>query len=108
MRAVPRTLLLVAFSLPADSGADAASGSPVGSGGCTSDTDCASNVCWDFAEYDPLCGGTVCSVSCTTDAECVDAARTAGATSPDGAACGSDGRCDLVSTGLPGAAFVCA
>ncbi len=77
-----------------------------GAAGCTSDAQCAEGVCWDFADYDSLCGGTVCSLSCTTTAECVSAATTAGASSPSAATCGSDGKCDFVSTGL--GTFFCA
>ena len=75
-------------------------GLPTGTTGCTSDAECASNVCWDFSDYDPYCGGTICSEMCATTADCVAAATAARASSPDRATCGSDNRCDFVGTGL--------
>jgi hypothetical protein len=71
-----------------------------GTAGCTADAQCDEGVCWDFADYDALCGGTVCSRSCSDDAECVSAATTAGATTPSAAMCGSDGKCNFMGTGL--------
>jgi hypothetical protein len=78
---------------------------PVG-GDCTDDAECQSGVCWDFADYDPLCFGAVCSGECRTDDDCIQLATDAGAQSPEGAHCGDDGRCDLVGTGL--GTFACA
>ena len=72
---------------------------------CAIDAQCADQVCWRFADYDPECGGSVCSLECDTDRNCRDAAEGAGAPSPDEAHCGSDGRCVLLDTGL--AAFLC-
>lgn len=73
---------------------------------CNVDGDCPSNICWDFHDYDSLCGGKVCSATCKTDQDCIDMARNAGASSPDRAQCATDERCDLVGTGL--GSFVCA
>lgn len=75
-------------------------------GDCEVDADCPTRLCWDFMEHDQFCNGTICSIACTTTDECVDAAEAAGSTNPEGAFCGSDGECDLVSTGL--GAFACA
>lgn len=80
-------------------------GGPVG-GSCETDDDCPTRVCWNFNDYDSLCGGTVCSTDCESDQDCIDAAQAAGAASPDAANCGSDGLCDLVGTGL--GSFQCA
>jgi hypothetical protein len=80
-------------------------GGPVG-GDCTVDDDCPTGLCWDFSEHDPLCGGRVCSIECTTDDHCIDAATAAGAEQPEQANCGSDSQCDLVGTGL--GSFQCA
>jgi hypothetical protein len=73
---------------------------------CEVDSDCATNVCWDFADHDPLCGGKVCSATCSTDDDCISRARDAGAALPERARCGDDRQCDLVGTGL--GSFVCA
>jgi hypothetical protein len=81
-------------------------GRQVVGGDCDVDSDCPSNICWDFHAYDSLCGGKVCSAKCETDQACVDMAEDAGASSPDRAQCGDDQRCDLVGTGL--GSFVCA
>jgi hypothetical protein len=70
-------------------------------GTCTTGADCASGVCWDFSDSDPLCFGRGCSMTCTTDAECRSAAGAAGAPTPSGATCTpSTGTCDLSATGL--------
>ena len=73
---------------------------------CTDNNECASGVCWDFANYDPWCGGAVCSDRCETTEACIDLAFFAGAGSPDGARCGEDGLCDFVGASL--GAFWCA
>jgi len=73
---------------------------------CSDDSECASAVCWDFADYDPLCFGAFCSLECDTTADCVAAYTAAGAPSPSAATCGFDGRCDPVGTGF--GAFACA
>jgi hypothetical protein len=73
---------------------------------CAIDTDCSSNVCWNFHDYDPWCGGAVCSELCTTDQQCVNVFIAAGAPNPSGAFCGFDGRCDPMGTGM--GAFFCA
>ena len=90
-----------------------ATGTGTGTGGtlplgtaCSQDNDCASNVCWDFADYDPFCFGAVCSVECTYDIDCENAFAAGGAPSPAGAICGSDNRCDPVGAGV--GAFACA
>jgi len=75
-------------------------GLPVGFVGCVSDGECASGVCWDFNHYDPACFGTICSVTCLSRNDCMDAARTAGATDVSRATCGTDRRCRFVGTGL--------
>lgn len=67
---------------------------------CTSDADCMTGVCWDFSDYDPLCFGTACSVSCVSDVECVEAMTMAGAFNPMGSSCGADGRCSTLGTGF--------
>ncbi len=67
---------------------------------CLSDAECLSGVCWDFNTYDECCFGTVCSGRCESDGDCIDLANAANASSPDTATCGTDGRCDLVGTGL--------
>lgn len=79
--------------------------SPVGSE-CMVDDDCVTMVCWDFNDYDSYCGGTVCSDTCETDADCVALAEAASAMQPEDAQCGMDGRCDLVGTGV--GSFTCA
>lgn len=93
---------------PPDAGPDApAGGTPTGMGGCSSDAECEGGACWDFSDYDSFCFGTVCSVPCSTDAECRDAAAGAGASSPDRATCEDDGKCNLMSAGL-GGPYACA
>ena len=70
-------------------------------GSCTTGADCASGVCWDFSAIDPLCFGRGCSVGCTTDAECRNAATAAGAPTPGAATCTpTTHTCDLQGTGL--------
>ena len=94
-------LLLTLSCGGADAGpTDGGPGLRTGTSGCTADDQCAGGVCWDFALYDPFCGGTVCSETCATDADCRAAASAAGAASPERATCGSDLKCDLVGTGL--------
>ncbi len=83
----------------------ASPGLPVGAA-CSEDVQCATGVCWDFADYDPYCFGAVCSDTCQTTAECVTIFTNAGASSPQSATCGPDNRCDPVSTGI--GAFACA
>lgn len=73
---------------------------------CESDAQCMSGVCWDFNTYDECCFGTACSDMCETQQDCIDVATAANAPYPDSAICGTDGRCDLVSTGI--GAFACA
>jgi len=73
---------------------------------CSDDNQCATGVCWDFSDYDPLCFGAVCSDSCITHQDCINAFNAAGAPFPQGATCGLDGRCDPVSSGF--GAFACA
>lgn len=80
-------------------------GPPVGDD-CEVDSDCVSNVCWDFSDYDPFCQGKVCSASCTIDDDCIEMATNAGAASPEEAQCGADQLCDFVGTGL--GLFACA
>ena len=74
--------------------------SPLGTPDCASDDACETGVCWDFSDYDALCGGSVCSTTCAEDSECVDAATSAGADTPASATCGDDGRCSFIGTGL--------
>jgi hypothetical protein len=74
---------------------------------CASDSACASGVCYDYADYDPFCGGTACSVCCETNQDCEDAMQAAGAPQPGNSFCLADGRCDMVGTGL-GGPFFCA
>ena len=73
---------------------------------CTDDAECISGLCWDFADYDPWCGGAVCSDRCEDDGICIEYAAMAGASSPEDALCGFDGLCNFVSAGL--GSFWCA
>lgn len=73
---------------------------------CGSDADCMTNICWDFNDYDPFCFGSACSVSCTTNDECVAAMAAAGAPNPGASTCGADGRCATLGTGF--GAYACA
>jgi hypothetical protein len=73
---------------------------------CAEDNECESGVCWDFADYDPWCGGAVCSITCVTNLDCELAFGAAGAPDPAGATCGYDLRCDPVGSGI--GAFWCA
>jgi hypothetical protein len=77
----------------------------IGSSDCERDNQCETGVCWDFHDYDSLCGGSVCSLECGTDFDCQAAADEAGGSDPAAARCGEDGKCDLVGTGL--GSFVC-
>lgn len=72
---------------------------------CKDDVECGSRICWNSQKYDPKCDGAICSVSCTTDAECVTAARKAYLPVASRAVCGEDHRCDLMQTGIGG--FTC-
>ncbi len=67
---------------------------------CTENWDCSSGVCWDFADYDPWCGGAVCSDRCEDTDFCIELAFVADADSPTGAWCGEDGLCDFTGAGL--------
>jgi len=67
---------------------------------CTDNAECLSGICWDWADYDPWCGGAVCSDRCEGDEECWDWADAAGANSPESAVCGDDSLCVFISTGL--------
>jgi hypothetical protein len=87
-------------SAPGDDDDSSSPGLPTGTDGCAVDDDCLSGVCWDFSTYDPWCGGTMCTQTCSTDTECHQLFTTLGAPSPLGASCGFDGRCDPVGTGL--------
>jgi hypothetical protein len=78
---------------------------PLGTENCTDDCQCATGVCWDFSVYDPLCGGSVCSIHCVTNADCVNAFSAAGAPTPGSARCGFDSRCEPIGTGF--GAFFC-
>ena len=78
---------------------------PIGSPCNGLDSACESGVCYDFADYDPFCGGTACSVCCATDDDCVAAMQAAGAPQPGNSFCLADGRCDMVGTGLGGPYF---
>jgi hypothetical protein len=92
---------------PDDDDDDSASpGLPTGTSDCSVDSDCASGVCWDFKTYDPWCGGTMCTETCLTDADCHQLFTTLGAPTPLDASCGFDGRCNPLGTGL--GAFWCA
>ena len=73
---------------------------------CSRDRDCVTIVCWDFNDYDECCFGAVCSGSCDFDEDCRELAAEVGASRPDAASCGSDGRCDLAGAGV--GAFTCA
>jgi hypothetical protein len=75
----------------------AASGLPAGDQSCSTDSDCASGICWDFSHYDSTCGGTMCSETCSTNADCVQFFTPLGASDPGSAVCGSDYRCDPLS-----------
>ena len=72
---------------------------PIGAA-CSGAAECFSGICWDFADYDPWCGGAVCSDRCEDEGYCIELAAKAGASSPQGAACGADGLCDFVGAGL--------
>lgn len=93
-------------------GSSSGSGSSSTGGGlgigetCEDDDECASGVCWDFSDYDKMCGGAVCSTTCKNTDECIEAFEEAGAPTPKGSTCGEDGRCDPVGTGFGD--FVCA
>lgn len=67
---------------------------------CDADSDCASGVCWDWADYVPECGGTACSASCQSDEECEQLILDANGENPAGAFCGKDGRCWMQGTGF--------
>ncbi len=69
------------------------------------DGQCTTGVCWDFADYDPFCGGSTCSISCVTDTDCQNAFAAAGAPFPQNATCGFDHRCDPIGSGF--GAFFC-
>lgn len=88
-----------------DSGSDGSRSLPTGET-CMASGDCISGICWDFRDIDPLCGGRVCSESCTMDTECQDIARAQGASQPLRASCDRRGQCDFVGTGL--GIFFCA
>jgi len=62
---------------------------------CTADQQCVTGVCWDYADYDALCGGAFCSDTCSTDEECRQMVKAAKGNT-DNAKCGTDGRCVLV------------
>jgi|GEM_PF-4316625 len=79
---------------------DATAGGLAFGTGCGTDEQCQSGVCWDWADYDPWCGGMICSDRCESDEQCWEWADIAGASDPAGAACGEDGLCVLVGTGL--------
>ncbi len=68
-------------------------------GSCSSDSDCASGVCWDAALHPGECFGQACSAPCMSDEECDDLAREAGDSKP-GYSCGDDGFCDLAGMKL--------
>ena len=79
MRAVLLAITLVIVGCGGDDGA--LPGEPIGAT-CETNIDCQTGVCWDFHDHDMLCAGKVCSTTCTTDAECVDAASRHGAFGP--------------------------
>ncbi len=64
----------------------------------------AGEVCWDFSKYDQFCSGTVCSIPCCSNSECVAYAARKGAAPNNTAGCGSDHICNFV--GVLGS-FVC-
>ncbi len=72
---------------------------------CVEDWECESGVCWDFADYDPYCGGAFCSIPCANTQQCIDAFTAAGAPDPYASGCGADGRCTVIGTGF--GAFWC-
>lgn len=76
-----------------------------GDTGCSADDQCDTGVCWDFADYDPLCGGSTCSIECVSHSDCQSAFASAGAPNASAAQCGTDGRCDPIGTGF--GAFFC-
>ncbi len=78
----------------------------LGDENCTLDAECTTGVCWDFADYDPFCGGSVCSSNCVNDQQCQNVFAAAGAPFPQNVACGPDGRCDPIGSGF--GAFFCA
>ena len=67
---------------------------------CVQDGECESGVCWDFADYDPYCGGAYCSIPCATTQQCIDAFTAAGAADPNASGCGADSRCTVIGTGF--------
>ena len=67
---------------------------------CVEGSECASGVCWSASDSDPLCFGSGCSMTCETAAECIEAARAVGASSPDAATCSEAGVCDLWDAGV--------
>ena len=72
---------------------------------CVEDNECESGVCWDFYDYDPYCGGAVCSITCVITQDCIDAFTVAGAADPNASGCGGDFRCTPIGTGF--GAFWC-
>ena len=78
----------------------------LGDENCTLDAECTTGVCWDFADYDPFCGGSVCSATCVNDIQCENLFAAARAPFPAGAVCGPDGRCNPMGSGF--GAFFCA
>ena len=84
---------------------DEPAGDPLGTAGCEADDECSTGVCWDFANYDALCGGSACSTVCVDDQDCAAAFAAAGAENPLGATCGADGRCSPIGSGF--GAFFC-
>ena len=93
-----------------DADTDTDTGGPVGTlplgTDCVDDIDCVTGVCWDFNDYDPYCGGAVCSALCVTDQDCINAFTAGGAPYPMSVTCGGDGRCDPLASGF--GAFFCA
>ncbi len=81
------------------------SGKPIGAT-CQTNGECASGICWDYAQYDATCGGMVCSDHCATDLDCITMARDQLAAYADHSTCGTDHLCNFVGTGL--GAFFCA
>lgn len=96
---------------PSESSSDGSSSSDSGNDGlpvgdpCQSDDACSTGVCWDFADYDPTCGGTACSGPCRGDDDCFTLIMDAGGANPGASTCGADGRCTMIGTGF--GAFFC-
>jgi hypothetical protein len=56
----------------------------------------AGQVCWDYSKHDPACSGTICTIPCCIDADCMAYAAQHGAAVQNNSRCGTDHLCNLV------------